>query len=155
MLGCATRKGIAEKKAQGSVLNQPFFLALLSWCCERANQADEAFDLLGEAVEIANRTGERWFEPELHRRQGDWLLVHRSAEQAEAEVCFNRALAIAQNQKAKMWELRAAVRLARIWRDQQKTSEAQELLGSVYNWFREGLDIPELRKAKLLLDEMR
>src|SRR4029077_12623937 len=73
------RKGIAEKNAQGSVLTQPFFLALLSWCCEQANQADEAFELLGEALEIANRTGERWFEAELHRRQGDWLLVHRTA----------------------------------------------------------------------------
>jgi predicted ATPase len=149
------RKGIAEKNAQGSVLNQPFFLALLSWCCEQANQADEAFELLGEALEIANRTGERWFEAELHRRRGDWLLVHRTAEQAEAEACFNRALTIAQNQSAKMWELRAAVRLARIRQGQQKAGEAHELLGSVYSWFTEGLDIPDLTEAKSLLDELR
>jgi class 3 adenylate cyclase/predicted ATPase len=147
------RKGIAEKNAQGSVLNQPFFLALLARCCELANQADEAFDLLGEALEIADRTGERWYEAELHRHRGDWLLVHRDAQQAEAEACFNRALLTAQNQRARMWELRAGVRLARIWRDQKKTSEAHKLLASVQ--CTEGRDTPDPKEARLLLEELR
>jgi DNA-binding response OmpR family regulator/class 3 adenylate cyclase/predicted ATPase len=69
------REGMAEKKAQGTVLNQTFFFAHLAQCCGRSGQADEAWDLLVEALEMANRTGERWFEAELHRLQGDWLRV--------------------------------------------------------------------------------
>ena len=97
------RQGIAAKNAQGSVLNQPFFLSLLAESCERAVKAEEALRLLAEAFAIAETTGERWFEAELYRLRGDWLLVHCSGMEAEAETCFQRALALARQQAALTW----------------------------------------------------
>ena len=84
------RQGIAAKNAQGSVLNQPFFLSLLAASCERAGKADEALSLLAEAFAIAERTGERWFEAELYRLRGDWLLVRCSGKEADFCARFRR-----------------------------------------------------------------
>ena len=95
------RQRIAAKNAQGSVLNQPFFLSLLAASCERAGKAEEALSLLAEAFAIAERTGERWFETELYRLRGDWLLVHCGGKEAEAETCFHRALAVAISRRRK------------------------------------------------------
>ena len=101
-----------------------------------------------------NRVGERWFEPELHRLRGEWLITHHSGEHAQAAACFERSLAIARRRKAKMWELGAAMSLARQRRNQGKQDEARSLLASVYGWFTEGFDTPDLRDAKALLDEL-
>jgi predicted ATPase len=96
--------------------------------------------------------GERMFEAELHRIIGDVLLsVQR---QGEAEVEFMRALDIARQQQAKSWELRAAMSMARLWRDQGKTQQARELLAPVYGWFTEGFDTRDLKEAKALLNEL-
>ena len=95
---------------------------------------------------------ERMFEAELHRIIGDVLLsVQR---QGEAEVEFTRAIAIARQQQAKSWELRAAMSLARLWRDQGKVQQARELLAPVYGWFTEGFDTRDLKEAKALLEEL-
>ena len=88
--------------------------------------------MLARALEMADRTGERWFEAELHRLRGEWLINHRSGEQAEAEACFARALALARRQSAKMWELRAAMSFARLRCNQGRLVEARDLLTSVY-----------------------
>jgi predicted ATPase len=101
-----------------------------------------------------NATGERFYEAELHRFKGKWLLAHRPARSAEAEDCYQHALAMARKQQAKFWELRASISLARLWRDQGKRSEARELLEPIYGWFTEGLDTPVLKEAKALLDEL-
>jgi predicted ATPase len=74
--------------------------------------------------------------------------------QTKAEAHFDRALAVAREQQAKSWELRAAMSLARLWRDQGKVQQARELLASVYGWFTEGLDTRDLKEAKALLDEL-
>jgi predicted ATPase len=103
-------------------------------------------------VEIVDRTDERWFEAELYRLRGECLIAHRSGEQAEAS--FERALAVARRQSAKMWELRAAVSFARLHRDQCRSVEARDLLAPVYEWFTEGFATPDLKEAKALLDEL-
>ena len=92
------------------------------------------------------------FEAELHRIIGDALLSMQ--RQGEAEVEFTRALAFARQQQAKSWELRAAMSMARLWRDQGKQNAARELLAPVYGWFTEGFDILDLKEAKALLDEL-
>jgi predicted ATPase/class 3 adenylate cyclase len=149
------RQGIAAKNAQGSVLNQPFFLSLLAASCERAGKAEEALSLLAEASAIAERTGERWFEAELYRLRGDWLLVHCSGMEAEAETCLHRALALARQQAAIMWELRAAVSLARFWSGRGRLGEASDLLVPLCDAFARTQPIPDIEAARALLIELR
>jgi predicted ATPase len=129
-------------------------LLSLAICCEGAGEVDEALQLLDRELEVVNSTGERVFEAELHWLKGEWLLAHRSARSAEAEDCYQRALAVARKQQAKFWELRTSTSLARLWRDQGKRTEARDLLASIYGWFTEGLDTPVLKEAKALLDEL-
>ena len=97
--------------------------------------------------------GQRVFEAELHRTIGDALLSMQ--RQGEAEVAFTRALAVARQQQAKSWELRAAMSLARLWRDQGKVQQGRELLAPVYGWFTEGFDTRDLKEAKALLEELQ
>jgi predicted ATPase len=115
----------------------------------------EALALLAEALAIFDRTQERWFEAELHRLRAATLLANSPANSAEADAALRRALAVAQEQGAKFWELRAASSLARLWRDQGKVTEARDLLRPVYGWFTEGFDTPVLREAKALLEELQ
>jgi len=98
-------------------------------------------------------TGERFYEAELHRLQGELLLVH-AHDQPAAAVCFHQALAVARHQQAKSLELRAAMSLARLWQQQGKRAEARELLAPIYGWFTEGFDTADLQDAKALLEEL-
>ena len=107
---------------------------------------------LDDALRIVERTDERWFEAELCRHKGQLLL--RQGHNEAAEELSRKALSIAQEQEAKLWELRAAVSLARLQRDQGRTAEARDLLGAVYAWFTEGFDTPDLKQAKALLNEL-
>ena len=72
----------------------------------------------------------------------------------KAQAYFERALAVARQQQTKSWELRAAMSMARLWRDQGKQDEARELLAPVYGWFTEGFDTRDLKDAKALLDQL-
>jgi predicted ATPase len=117
-----------------------------------AGQIVEGLTLLEEALQIVERTGERWLEAELHRQKGQLLL--QQGHPAAAEELYREALRIAREQQAKLWELRAAVSLARLHRDQGCRAEARELLAPVYGWFTEGFDTPDLREAKALLDDL-
>jgi len=98
------------------------------------------------------RTGERWLEAELHRQKGELLLRQGHSEAAEELYC--KALDIAREQEAKLWELRAAASLARLRRDQGRRGDARDLLAPIYDWFTEGFDTPDLKEAKVLLDEL-
>ena len=73
---------------------------------------------------------------------------------AKAEAHFQRALAVARQQQAKSWELRAAMSMARLWRHQGKVKQARELLAPVYGWFTEGFDTRDLKEAEALLEEL-
>ena len=114
----------------------------------------EALKLLDEALARTERLEERWFEADLHRLRGEALLACSPERLSEAEACYHQALAVARSQSARLWELRAATSLARLWRDQGATREAHELLAPVYGWFTEGFDTADLKDAKGLLDEL-
>jgi predicted ATPase len=99
-------------------------------------------------------TGENWFAAELHRMRGDWMMACGHEQPREIELCYQRAIEIARQQSAKMWQLRAAMSMARLWSDQGKRDEARDLLVSVYSSFNEGFDTLDLKEAKSLLDTL-
>ena len=147
------RSGSIAYRATGAAAFMPYFIAFLASACEIAEQIGEALTLLDDALQIVERTGERWFEAELNRHKGRLLLQRGNAE--TAEELYRKALSIAQAQEAKLWELRAAVSLARLRRDRARRAEARDLLALVYRWFTEGFDTPDLKEAKALLDGLR
>ena len=126
--------------------------ALLARACEIAGQIEEAMTQLNDALQIAERTGERWLEAELYRHKGQLLLRQRHSEASEG--LYRKALSIAQEQEAKLWELRAAASLARLRRNQGRRAEARDMLAPVYGWFTEGFGTPDLKEARALLEEL-
>jgi predicted ATPase len=88
----------------------------------------------------------------MHRVRGTLLLSMDECDAAEDSYC--RALAVARQQSARFFELRAAMSLAQLWRDQGKRTEARDLLSPIYGWFTEGLETPVLQDAKALLEEL-
>jgi predicted ATPase len=99
-------------------------------------------------------TKEEWWEAEVYRVAGEIILKSPLSDAAKAEAYFERALAVAREQQAKSWELRAATSLARLWRDQGRGAEAHDLLAPVYGWFTEGFETRDLREAKSLLGDL-
>jgi class 3 adenylate cyclase/predicted ATPase len=132
----------------------PLYLVQLATAHARAGQAAEALSLVRRGLTRIEKTGERLFEAELHRLKGEILMCLPIRDDAAALKCFDRAIATAQEQGAKSWELRAATSLARLWRDQGKVAKARDLLAPVYGWFTEGFDTADLQDAKALLDEL-
>jgi len=130
----------------------PHYRALLATAFGLAGQVEESSTLLDDTLNIVARTGERWFAAELNRLKGQILL--RQGQFEEAEEFYRKALAIAREQDAKLWELRAAVSLARLLRDQGQVAAAGDLLAPVYAWFTEGFDTPDLKEAKALLKRL-
>ena len=128
----------------------PYSLALLAEAYEIAGQTGDAMTQLDEALEIVERTGERWFAPKLYRHKGQLLLGQGHSE--AAEELYYTASSIAGEQHAKLWELRTAMSLAQLRHDQGSRGEARDLLAPVYDWFTEGFDTPVLKEAKLLLE---
>jgi predicted ATPase len=127
-------------------------VVLLAAACEIAGEIKEGLTVLDESIQIIERTGERWLEAELNRHKGELLL--RQDDSGAAEELYRKALSIAQKQEAKMWELRAAMSLARLRRDKGRHAEAHDLLAPVCSWFTEGFGTPDLKEAKALLDEL-
>ena len=146
------RSGSAAYRATGTEMWTPHNTTLLAQACEIAGQIEEALAILDVALQIVERTRARWFEGELNRHKGRLLLKKGHTEAAE-ELYF-KALCIAVEQEAKLWELRAAASLARLRRDQGRRAEARDLLAPVYGWFTEGFDTRDLKEAKALLDEL-
>jgi predicted ATPase len=101
---------------------------------------------------VVKTSKESWCEAEVNRVTGEIALAWAKPDKAQAY--FDRALSVARQQQAKSWELRAAMSLARLWRDQGKREEARELLAPVYGWFTEGFDTRDLKEAKAVLDEL-
>ena len=146
------RSGRNAYRANGAEAWMPHHTALLAGACDLAGQIEEALSLLDDALQIAGRTGERWLEAELYRHKGELLL--RQGHAGTAEELYRKALTIARDQEAKLWELRAAASLARLRRDQGRRAEARDVLAPVYGWFTEGFDTPGLKDTKALLDEL-
>ena len=146
--------GIATYRSTGSRVYLPFFLLHLSRGHAELGQFDNAWHCIGEAMTVAETTNERWCEAEINRLTGEIALQLPELGSSQAEAYFERALAVAREQQAKSWELRAAMSMARLWRDRGKPEQAYELLARVYGWFGEGFDTRDLKEAKALLNEL-
>ena len=149
------RQGIAAWRATGAELQRPYYLALLAEAYGHAGQAAAGLRVVAEALTVVHTTGERQHEAELARLQGVCLLAQAIPEEPEAEHCLRQAVAVARQQQAKAFELRAAVSLSRLWQQQGKRTEAYALLAPIYGWFTEGFDTADLQEAKALLEDLR
>jgi predicted ATPase len=150
-------QGLSAYQAVGSELYRPYFLALLAEAYGKAGQAEHGLMALAEALAIVERTGERWWEAELHRLTGELLLAQAGGEKLsmeEAETCLQQALDIARRQQAKSLELRAAMSLSRLWQRWGKRAAAHQMLAEIYGWFTEGFDTADLQEARALLEEL-
>jgi predicted ATPase len=145
-------QGLSAWRATGAEIGGSWRLALLAEAHGMMGQPEAGLAALAEALTVVDKTGAR--SSELYRLKGELLLQQNSDNQAEAETCFHQAIAIAQNQQAKSFELRTATSLARLWQQQGKRQEAYDLLAPVYGWFTEGFDTLDLKDAKTLLDEL-
>ena len=117
-------------------------------------QFDDAWRCVAEALTTIDTAKARWFEAEVNRVAGEVVRKSPEWDAAKAEAYFNRALSVSRVRQAKSWELRAAMSMARLWRDQGKPQQARELLAPIYGWFTEGFDTLDLKEAKALLDEV-
>jgi len=117
-------------------------------------ELDDAWRCIGKATRAVQISKERWYEAEVDRVAGEIALKSPDPDAAKAQDYFERSLALARQQQAKSWELRAAMSMARLWREQGKRNEARDLLAPVHGWFTEGLDTLNLKQAKRLLDEL-
>jgi predicted ATPase len=147
------REGLGAWRSTASQYQVPYRLARAADAYRIAGHAREGLSLIAEAVTAVERTGDRWFEADLHRLGGELLLL--AGENAlSAATWFQRALVTARQHGARLLELRASTSLARLWRDQSKRTEAHDLLAPIYGWFTEGFDTPDLKEAKALLEEL-
>ena len=147
--------GFASFQSTGATLFDPLFLSALAHAHAELGQFDDARRRTDEALMKMETTKEKWCEAEVNRVAGEFALLSPEPDEARAEAYFGRALAVARAQHAKSWELRAAMSMARLWRDQGKRHEAHDLLAPVHGWFTEGFDTLDLKEAKALLDELR
>jgi predicted ATPase len=145
---------LTKIRSTGTKMFLPCFLMLLSEAHADLGEFDDARGCINEALTATQTNEERWCEAEVNRVAGEVVLKSPEPDAAKAETYFERALSIARQQQAKSWELRAAMSLARLWRNQGKVQQARELLAPVYEWFTEGFDPRDLREAKALLEEL-
>ena len=148
------REGVATSDSLGVKWHGPRYLVLLAEIRARVGDLPEALRLVERARAQVQHTEEGLWEADVHRAEGE-LRHLAGAPDAEVEACFAAALAVARQQAARSFELRAATSLARLRRDQGRRGEARDVLEPVYGWFTEGLDTPDLRDARELLDELR
>ena len=146
--------GLDASQKTGAAWLVPLFLSHLAWAYSQTDRFDDARRYIAQAITTLQTTKETWFEAEASRIAGEIALKLPDPDEAKAEAYFERALAVARQQQAKSWELRAAMSLARLWRDQGKPQQARELLAPVYGWFTEGFDTLDLKEAKALLEEL-
>ena len=146
--------GITEWRSTGATMYMPFYLLLLARSHAELGQIEQAWRCIGEAITAVETTKERWSEAEINRLAGEIALMSPEPDAAKAEAYFERALAVARTQQAKSWELRSAMSMARLWRDQGKRDQARDLLAPVYGWFTEGFDTLDLKEAKTLLEQL-
>ena len=145
---------ITTYRSSGTTAWMPFWLSYLAKTYADVGRLDDAWKCSGEAIAAVAATKERIFEAGVHRVAGEIALKEPEPDTKKAQSYFERALAVARQQQAKSWELRAAMSMARLWRDQGKVQQARELLAPVYGWFTEGFNTRDLKEAKALLEEL-
>jgi predicted ATPase len=144
---------IAAWRSTGASALLPLYLSYLAKAHADIGEVGEARRCIGDAFAAMEAVQERWCEADVLRLAGEIALLSPT-DGGNAEAQFERALAVAGEQQAKSWELRAAMSMARLWRDQGKREQARDLLASVYGWFTEGFDTLDLKEAKALLEQL-
>jgi predicted ATPase len=143
--------GVTAMRSTGTTMWMPLWVSYLARAHAKLGQFDDAWRCIGDAMTAAETTKERWYQAEVYRVSGEIALLSPDPDAAKAEVCFERALAVSREQQAKSWELRAAMSMARFWRDQGKREQAHACLARIYGSFTEGFDTRDLKEAKTLL----
>ncbi|MEO8604645.1 MAG: AAA family ATPase [bacterium] len=148
------QQAIVELAQISSGLAAPQFLGLLAGGLHKAGRHDEALQALGLGVAQADTQGQHYYDAELHRLRADILLDTESQPPDDAAALYAQALEIARRQQARLFELRAAIGMARLWQRHGKRTAARALLTPVYAGFAEGVDTQDLRAARQLLAEL-
>jgi predicted ATPase len=146
------RKAMADAQQIEADLSRPMQLGYLAAAHAGIGEIEISLNLLREAVILVESTDARWFEAELHRLRGEFLLA--AGRPVEAESALQHALIVARTQQARIWELRASMCLARHWGDSGRRPEGHDLLAPVYDLFTEGLEARDLREARVLLRDL-
>ena len=146
--------GLSANRLSGATVWRPFFLSYEARALSQLGQIGEAWQRVDEAMITIETVKERVWEAEVHRIAGEIALASPEADAVKAEAYFDHALTVVRQQQAKAWELRTAMSLARLWRDQGKVQQARDLLAPVYGWFTEGFDTRDLKEAKAQLEEL-
>jgi predicted ATPase len=146
--------GVTAQRSTGATVLIPSYLSSLARAYADLGQFDDARRYIDETMTLVETTKERLFEAEIRRIAGEIALMPPEPDAAKAEAYFERAVAVARRQQAKSLELRAAMSMAHLWRDQGKVQQARELLAPVYGWFTEGFETRDLKEAKALLETL-
>jgi len=145
-------QALVRFRSIGSAIPILRLLMYLAQTYAKLGQSAEERNCLDEAWRLIEVHDERLNEADLHRISGNLLVT--SGDRSGAEQHYRQAIAVAERQSAKLFQLRASISLARLWRDQGRQTEARDLLAPIYGWFTEGFDAPDLKEAKALLDEL-
>jgi uncharacterized protein (DUF924 family)/class 3 adenylate cyclase len=148
------RQHLSELRAAGSEYITDRCLSFIATALNRIRRFDEGLRAIDESFQFIERSGQRYYEAELHRLKGEILLAQNTSNTAQAESCFHTAIEIARRQHARSWELRATTSLARLMRDTDRRDEARTMLAGIYSWFTEGFHTPDLKDAAALLEEL-
>jgi predicted ATPase len=146
--------GFAMAQSAGATLWMPFSRSHLARAYIELGNFEDAWRSIREAMTMIERTTEAWCEAEVYRTAGEIVLLAPKQAAEKAEAYFNHALPLARSQQAKSWELRVAMNMARLWRDQGKRGHRRDLLAPIYDGFTEGFDTRDLKEAKALLDSL-
>ena len=148
-------RSISDPIATAGWRSSRFMPPALAETCGKHGRAEEGLDWVAKGLATAEQTGLRPAEAELYRVKGELLMIKDPENVAEAERSVRTAIDVARRQDAKLFELRATVSLARLLRDTDRRDQALTVLGDIYNWFTEGFDLPDLKEAKALLEELK
>ena len=146
--------GVTAMRSTRTTMWMPLWLSYLARANAEIGQFDDARRCIGEAMAAMETAKERWYEAEVNRIAGEIALLLPEPDVAKAQACFERALEIARKQQAKSWELRAAMSMARLCRDQGRRAQARDLLAPVHGSFTQGIDTLDLKQAEALLNEL-
>jgi len=146
------QQGLEAIQSIGQKLYRPYHLALLAEAYGQVGQPEAGLTCLAEALTLVEVTEERWWEAEVYRLKGELLLRLPTPDLPQATACLHQALEVARRQQARALELRAALSLGRLWQQQGKRDQAQQLLTAIYSWFTEGFETPDLQEARIWLE---
>ncbi len=147
------QQGLVVFRATGSIAFLSYFLAMMAEALGKAGQLEEGLAMLEESLSCVEKTGERFYEAEIHRLKGE-LLLAQGADKDEVEKHYKQAIEVARQLESKSLELRAVLSLSRLWQKQGKREDAAQMLAKIYGWFTEGFDTADLQEAKTLLEEL-